>query len=298
MRDRQVLLAAIFTALGMVSLTQTNWFNGLLAARLASLGGDASFFASDIPLVIASLLPVEPLIALRLTSIAGWICGTIFLLLFSRTRRDAVLMLHPAAVVMTAAGAGFGAFGLITLFGALRRAALSRAMVDLPMIGLAMALATLTVPEFERLILPLASVLFLIAPPAMLERQILSFYLIVFLPALTILGLAAGLGRDLLSPSPTETVTANMAIAAIAAPGLLWSSFAQPTRRFALVLLILFAVLSFTGRQGLDWPVLAAALAGSSAMRGRFGVLPETLGAVVTVGVISTLRQELLSIGG
>ncbi|MEO1041274.1 MAG: hypothetical protein AAFX52_03200 [Pseudomonadota bacterium] len=298
MRDRPATLAVIFAGAATALLTQSNWFSDLTAMRLASLGDQSAPIASDLPLVIASVLALDPMVALRLTSIIGWVSGAVLLILFSTTRRDAVLMLHPAALVMTAVGAGFGAFGLITLFGAIRRTALSRAMVDLPMVGLAMAFATLTVPEFERLLLPLASVLFLIAPPAMLERQMLSFYLIVFLPALTVLGLSVGLGRDLVAPSAPANIEPTVAIAAIAAPGLLWTGIAKPTRRLALVFLFLFTVMSFTDRDGLDWPVLTAALASASALRGRFGVFPEALGAIATLGVMGLLADGMLDLRG
>ncbi|MEM9284768.1 MAG: hypothetical protein AAGA39_02695 [Pseudomonadota bacterium] len=294
-------LAAIF---GIVSLAVVMFAASpgeLRMLRAGSMEDGSLVFASDLPLIVASaihrLSGLGSLPALMTVSIAGWALGAAVLSALPRTRKDAVLMLHPASVLMVTSGAGFGAFGLVALFAAIRHAASGRAMVDLPVLGLAMGLAALTVPEFERLILPLASVLFLTAPPVMLERQIFSYYLIVFLPALTILGLAAGLGRDLLARATPDLSGPNLAIAVIAVPSLLWAAGSRKTRRLALVLFILFAAMSLAGREGLDWPVLAAAIAGASAIRGRFGLIPEVIGAVATVLVAGFLTMGLTGPG-
>ncbi|MEO1657422.1 MAG: hypothetical protein AAFR65_06845 [Pseudomonadota bacterium] len=301
MRDGTVRLAIVFSGLSLIALFLAGVPKELLVLRAGDLAEPAPAIASDLPLMLAAGLHhgmnLGDRAALLIVSITGWLIGTLILTKIPRTRKDAVLMLHPGSILMVAAGAGLGAFGLITLFASIRHAAMSRAMADLPVVGLAMALAALTVPEFERLVLPLASVLFLTAPPAMLQRQIFSYYLIVFLPALTILALAAGFGREFLGRSAPVFTGPNLAIAAIALPSLLWAAVAKQTRRLALALFILFVAMSLAGRDGFDWPVLAAAIAGASAIRGRFGPLPEVIGAFAAVLIVAFLAMGLTGPG-
>lgn len=297
MPNRTAHIAVAFAICSVMAVLVAGSPSDQFQSRLTSLEESTSVFAADLPLAIVRALHqglgVPADFALHAMSLMGWGVGVLVLMAFSRTQMDAVLMLHPGAVMMVLAGAGFGAFGLVALFAAIRQAAMSRAMVDLPMMGLTMALAAATVPEFERLILPLGSVLFLTAPPVLLERQMLSYYLIVFLPALTVLALTAGFGRELLVRSVPDLSGPNLAIAAIAAPSLAWAAFAPRTRRLALALFILFAALSLSGREGLDWPVLAAAIAGASANRGRFGVWPEVMGAAATAMIAGFLGMGL-----
>ncbi len=297
MPDRTLNVVMAFAICSIMAVLVTGSLGDLFALRLTSLEQGTGMLTADLPLAFVGMLhqglglPADS--TLFAVSLIGWSLGILVLTAFPRTRMDAVLMLHPGAMMMVLAGAGFGAFGLVALFAAIRQAAMSRAMVDLPMMGITMALAAATVPEFERLILPLGSVLFLTAPTVLLERQMLSYYLIVFLPALTVLALTADLGPELLVRNAPDVSAPNLAISAIAAPSLVWAAFAPKTRRLALALFVLFAALSLSGRSGLDWPVLAAAIAGASAIRGRFGFWPEVIGAAATTVIAGFLGMGL-----
>nr|WP_233061363.1 glycosyltransferase [Parvularcula mediterranea] len=101
------------------------------------------------------------------------------------------LLAHPAVGVAVFAGWGLPVLAVLLFFVTAQRVETARRPVSVPALGVALLLCALTVPDFGLVALAFASPLFFIAPKAMIDRHMLSFYLVALFPALIAMALGA-----------------------------------------------------------------------------------------------------------
>ncbi|MEM1409413.1 MAG: hypothetical protein AAGG79_01560 [Pseudomonadota bacterium] len=180
------LISILFLALGGVLLFTTDSAASLMAWGRPDVDGDN-------------------LVKLLAWSTAGWLLTCALLARFNDG--DGInLAVHPAAILLTAAGLGMALFGLMTMMCTLKTACDHRDPKIVAPMGVALALGALMVPRFELLFLALASPLFLIAPRRMQEQSMVIFYAIALAPAVLVLALKAQ--WDLLSSVPRSAFAA------------------------------------------------------------------------------------------
>lgn len=284
MRRRIVLVAFVF--ISTLALTKTGAGDGLLAWRTGVLPENAHGLVVDIGLRTAAALEgwgLPRTMALIAASWAGWLIAPLALGLGS-DRHDRILAAHPAVILMAAGGLGFAASALILLFAAMNKLMVSGQARDVPLVGLAMGFAALSVPSFELLLLSAASPLFLVAPRAMLERHMVSFYTVALLPSVMILAVAAAAGGT----APPATVAAP-AIQTAGAPLI----FAGPAAtlalawrkawRLAAILLVFSIGIALAPASDGAWPILITGLGAAYCLHQRTAATAEIGLAVITV---------------
>lgn len=245
----------IFAALSLIAFVKTDAAGVLLDWRMTegSLFGSGQHLA---PVLIVSWL--------------AW-AGTVLCLRLTSTGRDYLpLMLHPAVVIMTAGGLGLAAVALLSVFVSMEQVQKSDSAALVPAIGAGLLAAALFVPRFELVLLAFASPLFLVAPRAMIDRHMVSFYAVALMPALVALGFTHIASGSWLLPSEE-----GPALIAAGVPFV----FAGPASAFLLVLgkafrlgaalLVVSLGVILTPATTPLWPLMILGLAASFALHRR-----------------------------
>lgn len=275
---REGILFAGFAAIAAVVLGLFAGGGGLFEWRLGVVTGDGAGPVLDAGTALARGLAtvVSPYTALMVSSAGGLVLAMIAMLTMRGAAAYRVMVLHPAALMMTAGGAGFAVLGLLVMFVTLDRLARSDTPADVPVAGLGLLAAALAVPRFDLIVLSVASPLFIIAPRIMRERNITSFYLVALVPAATVLGLGLWFGLDTPRPEAApSTVIAASAPWVLAGPGLAFALAWRKAWRLSSVLLIVSLGVVLAPATATAWPILVTALAAGFALRGRAPVLAE-----------------------
>ncbi|MEM9421362.1 MAG: hypothetical protein AAF986_02455 [Pseudomonadota bacterium] len=218
-------------------------------------------------------------------------------------QRSIIVVAHPFCLALSIAGYGWatvGLYGLWRLLGDLPQKAPHQGM---PLAGIGIVGAFITVPQFSAYLIPVAAVLFICAPRTMLAKHMRVFYLLSFTPVAM---LAASLaytdwlfgteGRVEVSMPflPGGIYAGLLAFGAciIVAPGLLRILHVDggAARISSLLILILVASTEPVAAA----PILAAAAIAQSAIAVRF-IEPIwwTVGSLLGGGVVVILLDNL-----
>lgn len=113
------------------------------------------------------------------------------LLHLKRYDGKAAVLLHPGSLLLAVSGLGLALFAFVILALAVRNGCREQSPGQVASLGISLGFAALAMPNFELVILALASPLFLCAPPKMRRANMIAFYLITLSPALVVLLLKA-----------------------------------------------------------------------------------------------------------
>ena len=219
-------------------MAYAGWTSEVFAARLESLNSAEGLTPGlDMTLLFGQALAVLPF----LTDAAGLILASalslpalaLVVLRTSRRRqgkwlRTILISTHPLTLALMLCGAGWASVGLYIMWRSLsslprrrprRRHLRNRRHAGLAGTGITLAVASLTVPGFGRLLLPLAAVLFLCAPRHMVRHFMPSFYIALLAPVAMVfianLYIGWSFGAEWISPRLTADMAAGFPIAAL-----------------------------------------------------------------------------------
>ncbi|GGY47471.1 hypothetical protein [Parvularcula lutaonensis] len=206
----------------------------------------------------------------------GWGAGVLMLRLTKTGREYLPMALHPATLTMTAGGLGLAATALLSIFISIEKVQRSGSAQHVALIGAAFLAATLFIPRFELLLLAFASPLFLIAPKAMIDRHMTSFYVVVLFPALVSLGFL-----HLLQGAPPDAgnggatlVTAGVPTA-LAGPAAAFLLALAKSFRLAAALLVASLGVILAPTTTPLWPLMIVGLAAAFVLHRRVSLVVE-----------------------
>lgn len=193
--------------------------------------------------------------------------------------RGIVIGLHPFTLALFLSGLGWAALGFYGLWRLFADLQDKPPHQGLPLAGLGIGGAFVTVPDFTAYLFPLAAMVFVFAPKPMVGRHMRVFYLLCFTPVLMIaggyaysaalFGVTAPPSRDfLVLPSGLWGGVVAAAITLLVAPGLARPSKGASRRARLAALLILG--LTGTGGPVMAGSFLAAGLLAQEAISARF----------------------------
>lgn len=304
--------AVILIMAGSLALTGiVTWTADIFSSRLAILEGVSGFTPGmDITMwlarMISSLPGVGDTVALSVaTSLAvptlGIISYTTAADRFGRLMRTCLVSTHPLTLALVLGGAGWTAVGLYVLWRAISILPRRRPHQGLAGSGLAIAFAWAAVPDFSAFLFPLAVTLFLCAPRHMLNRFMLSYYLVLFAPVAMLAGAQAYMAwafeTDWISTPLTSSWTTGFPVSTVfvlcatllSGPGLQRiTSMGGSGPRIAALLSSAFAA-SAIGADPLTAAAMAAlaqfALAARRGEPAMLSVLSFAGGAAVVIGL-------------
>lgn len=206
---------------------------------------------------------------------------------------------HPITLALIFSGCGWaalGLFGLWRLLADLREKAPHQGM---PLAGIGIGGAYLTVPQFGLYILPLAAVLFLCAPRHMLGRHMRVFYLLSFTPVVMMMGSYYYTASIFGGASPAPLADEGFAMSFIGlgvslslmAPGLF--RHLTKTGGAARIAALSALLLTSTAPQTSPFLLLAAAGLAQMAINARFKEPPVwTAASIVGSGLVIILLDR------
>ncbi|MCQ8185774.1 hypothetical protein [Parvularcula maris] len=286
---REGRLTAALAALSCAAIAVgAPWWEAGFAERLAGYLTGAG--VPDIHLRLAGLLAhILPLpFSMALVSYAGWAVASAGASRLPWLRPYLPLFFHPAAVLMTAMGYGLAAVVLLLVFISFERVLALRTPAAVPGLGIAYLAGVLAVPSSASLLLVLIAPLFALAPRIMLERYMVSFYLVVAMPAVTAALLLASLST---APAPALVPTfqaGGLFPLLLLAPAVPLAAGSEAMKRLLFVLgVVTFGILMTDSLSG-PFRLLTAALAASFALRSRVSPMAEIgSGAGVTLAAFA-----------
>jgi hypothetical protein len=251
------------------------WLETGFEARLLSYLTDQGVPDLHLRLTALFSLVIPAPLALGLLSYVAWAGCAAGSSRFAWLRPYRPLFFHPAAVMMTALGFGLAAAVLLLVFISFERVLALRTTAAVPGLGIAYLAAVLALPSSASLLLVLIAPLFALAPKIMLERYMVSFYLVVAMPAVTTALLLASL-----SPAPAPALVPTFEAGGLfplllLAPAMPLAAGSEAMKRLLFVLAVVtFGVLMTGGLPG-PFRLLTAALAASFALRDRVSPAAE-----------------------
>ena len=186
------LLVALYSSESAAFVLEANWPYEILAGRMGDLSAVTGVgLRSDLSFVLGQMIYTltgyNPAISMIMASMMAAPC---LALLVARTTpasqnkwvRSILLTTHPLSLTLFIAGYGWATVGLYGLWRLLAELPAKAPHQGMPLAGIGIGGAFLTVPQFSVYLMPVAAVLFMCAPRTMLSRHMRVFYLLSFAP--------------------------------------------------------------------------------------------------------------------